>query len=76
MVDAMPNTNKCCFQLEADVINKGVETLDMTFCFHTYFAVPDVTQCSLFNFRGNLLVKKLKLEQIYVYFATLNGNNC
>ena len=40
------------FQLEAEVLNKGVEKLDLTFCFHTYFAVPDVEECALYNFRG------------------------
>jgi hypothetical protein len=35
------------------VLNKGPETLDLTFCFHTYLKVPDVEKCALYNFRGD-----------------------
>ena len=45
-------TSFFAFQLEVEVLNKGPETLDLTFCFHTYFNVPDVRKCALYNFQG------------------------
>jgi len=38
--------------LEVEVLNKGIEKLDLTFCFHTYFKVLDILECRLSNFKG------------------------
>ena len=38
--------------MEADVLNKGSEAFDLTFCFHTYFKVPDVRQAKITDFKG------------------------
>eukprot|EP00096_Caligus_rogercresseyi_P003182 TRINITY_DN1583_c0_g1_i1.p1 TRINITY_DN1583_c0_g1~~TRINITY_DN1583_c0_g1_i1.p1 ORF type:complete len:269 (-),score=61.91 TRINITY_DN1583_c0_g1_i1:27-833(-) len=49
---------KVSFQM--DVTNRSDKEFDFTFCFHTYFKVPEVTKCSVEGFHDLEFIDKVK----------------